>query len=168
MRKAILGAGVSALAMACMSDVCETVVITGKDGPVRVNKSDYDADRASDKPSMKLHGSVEPEQSVAGVTDVQLGEGVILPAAPSAPNFTGPEPTEPLPIDPNKNAVTPIAPSPDQKLVKNFETGKGATKKDHWFVVTPAGDKITGTEGIADDGYATEQDAWNAILALPR
>lgn len=152
----------SVAAVAFMSETCETVLIKGKDGkPVRVNKSDYDADRAADKSTMTLHKDDDgPERGATG-EGAKTFEGLNMPpvAAPSAPNFNNTEGvgTEP-PIDPTKNAAAPVAPSQNQRLVS-----KEGRK---FYVVDGTGTKLT-DDGIDQDGYKTEKEAWDAIMALP-
>jgi hypothetical protein len=146
--------------IAFMSDLCETVIIEGSDGnPLRINAEDFD------KKLHKLHGANEEPQAdpvVAGSPPV-LAEGVIVAPAPSAPDLTVP------PVDPNDPAavaaaagtpVAPVTPAPNAKLVK--KEGK------KFFVVDAGGEKITDAEGIDVAGYATEADAWAAVMASPR
>ena len=101
------------------AETCEIVIIEGPEGPVRVNKSDFDADQASDSPKMKL----------ATVSDA--------------------------PAEPVKNET------PAQLLVSKEGTGAKAV----FFVTDAQGVKVTG-EGITETGYASEADAWAAIMAL--
>ncbi len=53
------------------------------------------------------------------------------------------------------------AAAPVQRLVSS--EGKG--DKQRFYIVDAAGAKLTG-EGIAEDGYATDAEAWAAITAL--
>lgn len=164
--KVLLLASVAMVApVAFMSETCETVLIKGKGGDaVRVNKSDYDADQASDKPTMTLHKDDDgPSLGAPGEpvkTFDQLGMAPV--AAPSAPDFTGGGEVAPTPMDPNKDAAAPVAPSPNQRLVSKEGTGRN-TK---YFVVDGTGTKLT-MDGVNTDGYATEKEAWDAIMALP-
>lgn len=165
--KAMLLSGVAMIAH--MSDVCETVQIKGADGePVRVNKSDFDADQDSDKPTMKLFTKDKEGEQTAPPIPAPSGypEGVAPTAAPSAPNFnhvSGDAPNAqgaaPLVMDEAKAAAAPTAPSVDQLLV-NKEGRK-------YFVVDGTGTKVT-RAGIDDAGYKSDSDAWAAIMALPR
>jgi hypothetical protein len=141
------------------SDTCETVLVEGGDcGPVRVNKSDFDADQASDKPQYKLATVKEAAKVENDVPADPLVGGPPL-AAPSAPDFSG-ERKEPENIDPLKNAAAPTAGSPNQRLV--FKEGK------KFYVVDGGGNKITDmAPNIDPAGYATEELAWTAIRALP-
>lgn len=171
MTKSILRRSVSLIAF--MSDVCETVQIKGAGGePVRVNKSDYDADQDSDKPTMKLFTKDnEGEQTVPPIPAASgFPEGATPTAAPIAPNFgaiDGNAPNQqgaqPLTMDPEKQAAAPTAPSPEQLVVVK----EGTTRKPVYFVVNGTGEKVERT-GLEKDGYATEADAWAAIVALPR
>jgi hypothetical protein len=157
----------SVIARAFMSDVCEVVTIKGKNGdPIRVNKTDYDRDQASDKPTMKLHTD-DAEQSAAGTIMTNgYPDGVPHPvAAPAAPNFSAPDSADEPVVDPTKSAVAPTNPSSQQLMVAKEGTTKANTK---FFVVRGDGTKLTGDEGVNGDGYGTEKDAWDAIMALPR
>jgi hypothetical protein len=122
-----------------------TVMINTPNGPVRINESDFD------EKSMTLHKGKEANETneapVAQVgSPVPLAPGLELPPAPSAPNLDG-------------NAVPPTVPSPGQMFV---------VKDGKKFFVTGADGVRTVREGIDDKGYTTEQDAWNAVIALPR
>lgn len=168
MKKILLASiGVSAVA-AYMSETVEVVHVTGADGkPVRVNKSDFDADQelpAKDRQYKLYSGDEQPEQSVAGGANatIPVPEGVAL-AAPSAPHFGAPG-TPDAPIDPLKGAVAPTTATPDQLLVMK-DGGKG---KERFFVVDGTGNKITDRAPTIDPaGYATEDDAWKAIKDAP-
>lgn len=151
--------------VAFMSETCETVLIKGKGGkPVRVNKSDYDADQA-DKKTMTLHTDDDGPDRGASGESAKTFEDLNMPpvAAPSAPNFNQTEETgTPPPIDPTKNAAAPVAPSQNQRLVSKEGTGA----KARFYVVDGTGTKLT-DDGIDQDGYKTEKEAWDAIMALP-
>ncbi len=127
------------------TDTCETVLINSANGPVRINKSDFV------EGEHKLHRMNAEEKAeaarpaVTANTIPQLAPGLELPPAPSAPNMG------------EGGAAAPQTPSPDQKLV----TKEG--KK--FFVVDVTGTKVTGVEGIDEKGYATEKEAWDAVLA---
>lgn len=166
MKKLLLASVAMVAPVAFMSETCETVLIKGKDGkPVRVNKSDYDADQAEGgaKEMTLFKGGDDADQAVTGEpvkTFDQLGMQPV--AAPSAPDFSGGGETSSLPVDPRKEAAAPVAPSPNQRLVSKEGTGKN-TK---YFVVDGTGAKIE-MDGVNKDGYATEKEAWDAIMALP-
>lgn len=160
-------ASVAAIVPCAFNNTCEVVNIVGEDGnPVRVNKEDYDADQAEGgAKAMKLHKE-DADQPVSGEpVPSETPKGVVPVAAPSAPNFSGGEQAAPpLPIDPVKQAAAPATPAPDQKFVAKEGTGRNAK----FHVVNAAGEKITGMAGIEDGGYTSEQDAWAAVMALPR
>lgn len=162
--KMIMALCASVAPIAFMSDMVETVLVKGAGGkPLRVNKSDFDADQASEKPTMTLHKDDDGPAVADGEAPVKtFGELGMQPvAAPSAPDFSGGDGAAPLPIDPDKNAAAPVAPSPNQRLVS--KEGTGARAK--YFVVDGTGTKLT--DGVDADGYKTEQEAWAAIMALP-
>ena len=154
-------------AIGFMSDTCEVVTVTGPNGPVRVNKADFDADQAKDtkdrqfKPHAAKEGE-ETEQSVAGVrTTFEALDGVEITAAPSAPNFNrGDGPA--LPIDPEKKAVAPATTSPNQRLVMK----EGKT----FFIVDSMGNKLKSEDvggEIDPEGYKSKIAADAAIAKLP-
>lgn len=160
MKTTLLASIASVIPMAFMSaDVCEVVSIEGADGkPVRVNKSDYDADQAEGgAKSMTLHKE-QPDQSVAGQVVIPPPAGVTIPPAPAAPNFVPATDAagQPLPVG---APVPPTTPAPNAKLV--MKEGR------KYYVVDTTGAKITGTDGIDEAGYASEADAIAAINALP-
>lgn len=128
----------------------ETVTVVGEDGnPLRINKSDYVADQADGGAKLwTLHDDPAPQADGGGVA-FALPPGITQPAAPAAPDFS--------------DAVAPPAPSIGQKLVQ-----KDGRK---FFVVVAAEGgafpKLTDTPGIDEKGYATDKEAWDAIMALP-
>lgn len=140
-----------------MSDIVETVIVNMGGTPVRVNKSDYEAD----KDSFTLHEELTAEQvpAIAG-TPVGLPDNIIVPPAPSAPNF-GSAPGEP--VVPAGAPVPPTSPSPGAKLIMKNTKGK--------FIVVEGTEPyapIKGVEGIDEKGYATQEDAAKAIAGLPQ
>lgn len=136
-----------------MSEILETVLIKSKNGPVRVNKRDYERDQEGEK-KMKLHTSKDDNEAnenaviqTAGAP-VQVAEGVQLPPVPSAPNTGQDAPlTQPAAtIQPGQMAIT--------------KKGKKVV------VTTPDGTPVTGVEGIDESGYADDASAWAAIMAV--
>lgn len=127
-----------------MSDTAKTVVIKTANGPVRINESDYD------EKVHTLHSKGEQEKNAEPVqttqTAPQLAEGLQMPAAPSAPDLG------------TAGGNAPDVPSPNQRLVA--KDGK------RFYVVGADGKRLTEAGLDADKGYGTEQDAWNAALAL--
>lgn len=165
MKGFLLATVARAFAVAFMSDVVETVTIKGKGGhPLRVNKTDYDADQAEGgAKSMTLHTN-DADQSSGDVTGA-LPPGVIVPPAASAPDYTaGANTAPPTNIDPATGAATPSVPSPGQLLVSKEGTGA----KTRVYVGTLVGNdfvKTTGRDGIDEKGYPDEKSAWDAIVA---
>lgn len=154
-------------AIGYMSETCEVVLakIKGSSDPVRVNKSDFDADQ--EKPSgerqySKYSGKDEAEQSNASTAGKTFEElGVEPTAAPSAPDFSAGTNEAPLPVDPEKDAVAPSIAPPNQLLVMK--------EGNKFFVVNGMGQKVEDVAGIDNDaGYKTEKAAKDAIAALPR
>lgn len=146
----LMTAAVSLTGMrAFMSDACETVTVKGQDGePLRINKTDYDADQADGgAKKFKLHkddaAAPDPVTLAAGQSITPPAD-VIIPPAPSAPAFVTP--------------VPPQVPSPGQFLV--FNEGK------KYFIVDVQGVKVTGNPGVDEKGYASEQAALDAIKLI--
>jgi len=169
MRAILLASAAMAFGRAFMSDVCEVVMVTIKGAgskPVRVNKSDYDADQAEGgAKTMTLHKE-EAEQPVPGGIEANVGypEGITPTATPSAPDFSpapGSDTLAPV-IDPNKNAAAPAAPVPNQRLVSKEGSGKNA----RFFVTDGTGEKLV-NDAIDPNGYPTDALAWQAVMALP-
>lgn len=123
-------------------DTCETVFIKGgKDGPFRINKSDYDADP-------KKYGDLyEPSG--------KKGEEL---AADEANRMTTQEPAPPVTVLP----PGAVAPSPPNWQVVSEGTGKNKRS----FVVHPTGEHVNNVPGIDAGGYADDGKAWEAVLAL--
>jgi hypothetical protein len=99
-----------------MSNRVPTVTVETKNGPVRINESDYLA---------------APDDYTLVTDDV---------------------PTS----DDNAPAVTVTDDAPPSYLVK--KVGK------KFYVVNSAGDKVD-TDKISKDGYATDKEAWDAVLS---
>lgn len=156
---------VRAYAVAFMSDIVETVTIEGPGGnPLRVNKSDYDADQAEGgAKSMTLH-TADAGQSSGEVTSALPGT-VLVPPAASAPDYTAPNnATPPVNTDPATGAATPSVPSPGQLVVSK----EGTAAKPKFIVGTMVGNDfvpIKDRAGIDEKGYPDEKAAWDAIVA---
>lgn len=136
MVKAHLLASVAVAAMAFMSEIVETVIVKGDGGePLRINKSDYDADPKA----WKLHGDDKndaPDVITAGAP-VAVAEGLIIPPAPSAPHF----------IDP----AAPATASNDTLFIN--KEGK------LFFIVRADGSKVDDALDVDPKGYKTEAEA---------
>lgn len=164
MKRILLLSSVASAALAYES--VETVLVKGQDGKsLRVNKSDFDADQASDKPTMTEFKGADPaaddtSDPTTEASDVNLtgAHGVQTTAAPSAPNF-GAGDQAPLLTDPVKQAAAPVATTSDQLLV--MKSGTGA--KARYFICDGNGVKIEGDRakllGIDEAGYSTEEAA---------
>lgn len=160
-------------AIGYMNDTCETVTVTvaGGKSPVRVNKSDFDADQelpTGERQYKMYKGSNDPAIDTSGaVSDVNVtsqGEGgtILTTAAPSAPDFTSGD-TKPVLMDEAKGAAAPTATDAGQWLVMKSGTGKNAK----FFIANGLGQKITGDDaklaGIDEAGYDTEDAARHVI-----
>lgn len=146
---------VSTAAIAFMSEVCEVVLVSGKNGPVRVNKDDFDADQekpTGDRQFKPYSGKEEPEQSSQSTSRTYDELGVEPRATPSAPDFTQGETVSNQPIDPAKNAVAPSITNATDRLAM-----KDGNK---WYVVDGMGNKLDET------GYPNKAAVDEAIRAL--
>lgn len=114
----------------------ETMMIDGKNGPVIINKSDFD------EKSMKEHKPTKKEQAA------------IDPPAPVAPDASNPP--APSAID-NGNPAIPDNPSATQMLV---------TKKGKKFIVVDGEGNAVEHEKIDASGYDDEVQAWAAVGAV--
>lgn len=152
----------AAFPVAFMSDTVETVLVKGgKDGPVRVNKSDYDADQSENgEKKMTLHNATQSQQKEAEIDkggnpqNPQIAGNVQLPVNPDFP----PQPAPAAPDFGPTPAAAPTAPSPNQRLVK---------KDGKKFLAVDGQGTPLDIDGIDPKGYASEAEAWNAIMALP-
>ena len=161
----LLGAATAALGYS--HGTTETVLVKGSDGPIRVNKSDFDADQAGDKTMTEFKGKDPTEgdndgkvaRGTASDVNVTGAHGVQTTAAPSAPDFSGGDATRPLPMYETKNAAAPAATTADQLLVMKQGSGKSAK----FFITDGMGQKITGDRakllGIEEAGYDSEEAA---------
>jgi len=149
MHKIMILASVSSVAVAAafMSDTQETVVAGG----VRYDKDVYEAMDKSKRPALdKDAETAGQDESLAGFTPPSLGEGVPMPPAPSAPHFG--------------NVVAPDVPSHDSITIKKEGSGKSAK----YFVVYPDGSHIENFRDVDKAGYATEGEAWAAVMTAKR
>jgi len=180
MKNFLFASAASVVVAAFMSDAAlEVVTVVGENGdPLRINKADYLADQAEGgEGKWTLHDDEALQANGAGAV-IGLPGNVTMPAAPAAPDFSTGGTTTPETVDPNKNAVAPAIPSAGQKLVQKNGTGS----KAKFIIVVAVGDgtftpltnaalndpaKPNNSPTIDEGGYATEKDAWNAIMALP-
>jgi hypothetical protein len=155
MKSLLLASVASVFATAFMSDVCETVMVKGGDGgdPIRINKSDYDADQAEGG-AKKYHLHADDKQPqpdpIVGTGPVPVHPALTIPPAPSAPNFVNP--------------VAPQTASADTLMVAKGGTGA----KAKFFVVRPDGTRVEDMRDVDKDGYATEALAWAAVEAVKK
>jgi len=171
----ILAMTTAAIALGYSHGRTETVLISGGKGkdPIRVNKTDYEADQAEDGAGeMKLFKGKDPADdapSTGGRSDVNVtgnGEGgeVQTTAAPSAPDLSSGSGTTP-PTDQVKQAAAPASTTADQLLV--MRSTKGNTK-GKFVICDGTGVPITGDRAKALDidekGYDT-QDAASAVVS---
>lgn len=159
-------------AIGYMNDACETVIVTPAGGktPVRVNKSDFDADQ--ELPAAQRHykarkaddDAVDASGTMSDVNLTGQGEGgeILTTAAPSAPDFTSGD-AKPVLMDEAKGAAAPASTDVTQWLV--MKTGNGKSAK--FFIANGLGQKITGDDaklaGIDEAGYDTEDAARHVI-----
>lgn len=133
----------SVASVAFMSEHPETVRIKRGGETFTINADDYDE---------KRDGKVVTDDAPEGALQVGIpAAGIVVPPAPSAPSF----------ID----AVAPQTVNEDTyTLVKK---GTGAKAR---FIVVRAADAqpVTGFKDIDEAGYATDTEAWAAIMAAKR
>lgn len=139
----------------------ETVYATvkGSKDPVRVNKTDFDADQEKDAKD-RTYSEYKGDDPVATAKGT---EGEVLPtAAPSAPKMAGDAGAPQPPVDQVKNAAAPAAPTDNQIFVMK----QGSGNKAKFFLtemVDGKAKKIEGDRakllGIDEDGYDTEEAA---------
>ena len=167
MKISIFALAAASLAVGFMSDTTEVVLATvkGGTGKVRINKSDFDADQAlptGERQYSAAKADEDVEQSdAAGVkTFSELkNEGIRVQAAPSAPNFNGPDNTIKPVLDEETGAIAPIAPSANSRIVMR--------EGDKFFVCDGMGIKLT-DGSVEEKGYKSEKAAQDAIAKLPR
>lgn len=158
-------------ARAFMNGTCETVVIVTEAGPVVINKSDYDAnpdgytlhDPASDPVALRDDGPTIAEFIAAGYP-ASAYPPVGYASKSTVEEIAAAQPQTPAPA-PAVATLAEVAAAAGAPSLMVMKEGKGKEAKH--FVVNAAGEKAV-TDGIDAAGYANEQDAWNAILALPR
>jgi hypothetical protein len=170
---------------AFMNGTCETVVIVTDAGPVVINKSDYDANPAQymlhdagalrdDGPTIAefiaagYSASNYPPQGYASKSTVEEIAAAVADEAAKIAAAQPPQTPAPAPaaatlaqVATEGGATVPASAASPLMVMKE---GKGKEAKH--FVVNAAGEKVV-AEGIDAAGYAMEQDAWNAIIALP-
>lgn len=136
----------------------ETVLVEGPDGPIRINKDEFDADQEGEKNYTAHKGEAAApsgDRSDANVTGKGVDGQVLTTAAPSAPNFSSTPSGSAGPIDATKNAVAPVSTTVDQLLV--MKQGK------KYFITDGMGQKITGDRAkllkIDESGYDSEEAA---------
>lgn len=135
---------------------CPVVIIQTANGPVRLNASEYDP---------AIHTLVDGEEAPAPAPVVELPEvvAVVVDAdAPAQPVSEAPAVVEPANPAPDEPAPVP-APSPAPIAPVHLVSHDKKAKR--WFIVDNAGNRAVGDK-IAVEGYATEKDAWDAVLVL--
>lgn len=140
----------SAMPVAYMTETVETVMVKGSDGkPLRVNRTDYDADQSSDTPTMTLHKSDKDAQPTPDTvaTAAAAPEGVTqLPSPSAVDNGT------------IMQDAAPVAGLPNQLAV---------AKKGNKIIVVNATDGTPYTDiRIDPKGYDDDAAAWLAIKTV--
>lgn len=132
------------------------VTIETENGPVRINKSDFDP------ATMTLAGAVAPAAPAAppagdpGTAPTPATPAAPeAPAAPVAPPAGDPGATQGLNLAPEA-AAAPTAP----------QSALYVTKKGRKFIVTDQGGNAVEMAGIEPGGYAKENEAWAAVMAV--
>lgn len=152
----------------------DTVTIVTDNGPVRINKTDYDAapdqyKLADEAPATLRDDGPTIAEFVAagypaanypprGYASKSSEEEIAAAVAAEAAKTNEPKPEQPAGLDASLQSAASGAPAPQLMVMKDG--------KKH-FVVDPAGVKVE-RDGIDAAGYANEKEAWDAILALPK
>lgn len=147
-----------------MSDILKTMLIQGKDGPIRINATDFNKDEHKEyKPKKSDEPIVE---GITATTVIAAPDNVTAPPAPSTPpQFATPgaQPELDVQLAPGAN-TTPTPPQvTPQTFVADAQQRLVSKQGKKYFIVNASGDKIE-AEGINKDGYATEQEAWAAAV----
>lgn len=139
-----------------MAQRLPTVEIETENGPVLINRSDFNPDlhKLSERSKEELTAQIERAANQGQPVEPVAPPAPPAPAAQDVPptGQTTP-PAPPAPVDP----VAPPATAPVDPAL--MVTKKG---RKH-FVIDQAGQPVT-VEGIDPEGYATDQAAWDAIL----
>lgn len=156
----------TALVVPFDGETCETVTVNVDGHPTRINKSDYDAKKHGKAISGDKEGEQSADMAQAGSV-LQVPEGAIQMAAPSAPSQIAPGPDQGGPTKPATDPVTgaSVPPAPSQDSVFIMPEGKGA--KQRFFVIDMASNRIEHAT-IDPDGYKTMEEAQAAIVEYKR
>lgn len=125
----------------------ETVRIKSGDEYFIINKDDYDETKHGKLPVQETEAEAPPQPNVSAPP----APGIIVPPPPSAPGF----------IDP----AAPQTVTDDTLALDTKGTGKN---KKFVVVFAKTGAPVTGWRDIDEAGYATEDEAWAAILTAKK
>lgn len=132
-----------------MSDELKTVLVKTPNGPVRMNETDFEANKERD--GLELHTAKKDNEANDAPVDIAQPQGGVSDqpgiVAPGAPIV--------------KNPVAPSNPSPVQY---GFEK----SGKKFYIINTANGDRIKDTEGVEEKGYDDEASALAAIATMPK
>lgn len=136
-----------------------TVIVKNANGPLIMNRSDYNADE---------HGEI-----FASLEDAMSGTPQQTPMTAIPPLVV---PAQPAAIDANGNPVNAgdtgqmVPPSNvtlrDDAAAPPAPVQMAVTKKGKKFVVVDTAGNAIERDGIEKDGYASDTEAWAAITAL--
>lgn len=150
--------------VAFMSDVVETVVIVTDNGPLRINKSDYN------EKEHKLHKpkkNEEPlQEGITATTVVPVPAGASMVPTPSTPASLVPNADNNVqPVAVPGAFPTPAAPQQTpQTVTATAESRLVMPIGKKFFVVNANGEKIIADGIDSEHGYKSEADAWAAAL----
>lgn len=143
-----------------------TVTVRRGDMNVRINASDYDAER--DGPlvdASEIDGGKSGNWSVGPDGAADFGPvtiGTNQPGATIGAVDALPPPDEPA--QPAQPPAPPQPPAPSPEAVSDGPKAAAVVKKGRKWIVTDAtGNPVTGP-GIDPAGYASEKDAWDVIM----
>lgn len=140
------------------ADVLDVITIQTENGPVRINRSDFDPSKHTAVNSDEAPAAAAAPNAPAPIFDAQTGERLVPLADTSNPNLNPPNaspPNVPPAASTTPPPPPPTTPTPTEP-VERFVTSKGTGKNQRWYVADKTG---TSVAGFNADGYATEAEA---------
>lgn len=126
-----------------LSNAADVVVIVTDNGPVRINKSDYDPKQHT------LHQANETHDA----------NGVLINQPKSASEF--PTIAEGMAIS------SPVVPRELTEMDRRIIAANlGVMQDNKRFYIIEGNEKVTNIDGIDPNGYKTNKLAWEALLAV--
>jgi len=125
-----------------------TVTVRRGDLDVRINASDYDAER--DGPLVEGEVPAQPV-TLPGTNEAGASIGAVT-APPDAP------------VQPAEASGGTVPPAQSPEAVSDGPKPAAVVKKGRKWIVTDATGTPVVRDGIEADGYSSEKDAWDAIM----